>query len=286
MERLIRLYEDFGQSPWLDNLKRGYLTSGPARRPARRRHPRPDVEPDDLPEGDLRLGRLRRAVPHDRRRRRPDRRRLLGPRHGRHRGRLRRARPGVRVERRPRRLRQRRGRARPGQRLGRAPRPAARELHERIARRNLMVKIPATAAGVAPIQQMLSEGRNINVTLIFSLQRYQEVMDAYIAGLEAYARHRRRRPVEGRQRGQLLHLPRRHRGRPAARGHRHARGARPAGQGRRRPGQAGLPAVPRDVLRAPLAGARRPGRPAAAPAVGEHVDEEPGATPTRCTSTS
>ena len=50
-----------------------------------------------------------------------------------------------------------------------------------------MVKIPATAAGVAPIRQMISEGRNINITLIFSLERYQEVMDAYLDGLEAYA---------------------------------------------------------------------------------------------------
>src|SRR4051794_3067857 len=43
---------------------------------------------------------------------------------------------------------------------------AARELHERVARKNLMVKIPATAAGVPAIKQMISEGRNINVTLI------------------------------------------------------------------------------------------------------------------------
>jgi transaldolase len=64
---------------------------------------------------------------------------------------------------------------------------AARSLHERIARRNLMVKVPATAAGIAPIRTMIAEGRNINVTLIFSLDRYQQVMDAYIAGLEAYA---------------------------------------------------------------------------------------------------
>jgi transaldolase len=64
---------------------------------------------------------------------------------------------------------------------------AARHLHETIARRNLMVKVPATAAGVAPIQQMIAEGRNINVTLIFSLARYQDVMDGYIAGLETYA---------------------------------------------------------------------------------------------------
>jgi transaldolase len=61
---------------------------------------------------------------------------------------------------------------------------AARALHERIDRRNLMVKIPGTAEGLAPIEQMIAEGRCINVTLIFSLERYTEVMEAYIAGLE------------------------------------------------------------------------------------------------------
>ena len=102
---------------------------------------------------------------------------------------------------------------------------------------------------------MISEGRNINVTLIFSLERYQEVMDAYLAGLEAYAATDGADLSQGRQRGQLLHLPRRHRGRPAARRDRHARGARPARQGGRRPGQAGLPAVP--PRRSPARGGRR-----------------------------
>ncbi len=64
---------------------------------------------------------------------------------------------------------------------------AARELHERIARRNLMVKIPGTEAGLAPIEQMIAEGRNINVTLIFSLDRYEQVIEAYISGLERLA---------------------------------------------------------------------------------------------------
>ena len=64
---------------------------------------------------------------------------------------------------------------------------AARQLHERLRRRNLMVKIPATEAGLSPIQQMIAEGRNINVTLIFSLERYQAVMDAYIDGLTELA---------------------------------------------------------------------------------------------------
>ena len=64
---------------------------------------------------------------------------------------------------------------------------AARQLHSQINRPNLMVKIPATQAGLPAIQQMIAEGRSINVTLIFSLDRYQKVMDAYIEGLEAYA---------------------------------------------------------------------------------------------------
>jgi transaldolase len=62
---------------------------------------------------------------------------------------------------------------------------AARELHERLSEPNLYVKIPATAEGLLPIQTMISEKRSINVTLIFSLERYAEVMEAYISGLEA-----------------------------------------------------------------------------------------------------
>ncbi len=61
---------------------------------------------------------------------------------------------------------------------------AARRLHEAIAQPNLYVKIPGTAEGIAPIQTMIAEGRSINVTLIFSLDRYAEVMEAYLAGLE------------------------------------------------------------------------------------------------------
>ena len=64
---------------------------------------------------------------------------------------------------------------------------AARDLHERIDRRNLMVKIPGTEEGLAPIEQMIAEGRNINVTLIFSLPRYAKVIDAYLNGLERLA---------------------------------------------------------------------------------------------------
>jgi transaldolase len=64
---------------------------------------------------------------------------------------------------------------------------AARELHRTIDRPNLMVKIPGTEAGIPAIRRMIAEGRNINVTLLFSVDRYQQVMDAYIDGLEEYA---------------------------------------------------------------------------------------------------
>jgi transaldolase len=64
---------------------------------------------------------------------------------------------------------------------------AARDLHARIDRRNLMVKIPGTEEGLAPIEQMIAEGRSINVTLIFGLDRYRKVMEAYLAGLERLA---------------------------------------------------------------------------------------------------
>jgi transaldolase len=186
MERLIRLYEDFGQSPWLDNLKRGYLTSGELAQlrdggvrgltsnptifqKAISGSPDYDVQfreitTDDGPVIDdywaLVLHDIEAAcdvfdpVHHDS--------------HGQD--------GFVSVEVDP-------GLANDSD----GTEAAARELHERIARPNLMVKIPGTAAGLAPIRQMIAEGRNINVTLIFSLERYAEVMEAYLAGLEALA---------------------------------------------------------------------------------------------------
>ena len=63
----------------------------------------------------------------------------------------------------------------------------ARFLHHRIDRPNLLVKIPATVEGVPAVRQMISEGTSINVTLIFSLDRYADVIEAYLDGLEAYA---------------------------------------------------------------------------------------------------
>ena len=60
----------------------------------------------------------------------------------------------------------------------------ARQLHTRLGLENLMVKIPATAEGIPAIQAMIAEGRKINVTLIFSLERHAEVIEAYLSGLE------------------------------------------------------------------------------------------------------
>jgi transaldolase len=60
----------------------------------------------------------------------------------------------------------------------------AKALWWTVDRENLFIKIPATPAGVPAITATLAEGISVNVTLIFSLQRYQEVMDAFMAGME------------------------------------------------------------------------------------------------------
>ena len=60
----------------------------------------------------------------------------------------------------------------------------ARRLWSACDRPNVMVKIPATAEGIPAIRQCLAEGININITLLFSVPRYREVMEAYLAALE------------------------------------------------------------------------------------------------------
>ncbi len=59
-----------------------------------------------------------------------------------------------------------------------------RYVWDRINRPNLMVKIPTTDEGLPAIEQMIYEGKNINVTLIFAVERYKQVADAYISGIE------------------------------------------------------------------------------------------------------
>ena len=127
-----------------------------------------DLEPDDLPEGDRRDRALRRGHPPRRGRRQDDRRDLRGP------GGRRRARAAdvfrpvfdaeqgndgfVSIEVGPHLARDTQGSI-----------PEARRLWKECGRPNVMVKIPATAAGIPAIRQCLSEGININITLLFSV---------------------------------------------------------------------------------------------------------------------
>ncbi|EJW12225.1 Transaldolase [Rhodovulum sp. PH10] len=63
----------------------------------------------------------------------------------------------------------------------------ARRLWRDVDRPNLMIKVPGTAAGLPAIRSLIAEGINVNVTLLFSRAVYEQVVDAYMAGLEAYA---------------------------------------------------------------------------------------------------
>jgi len=65
----------------------------------------------------------------------------------------------------------------------------AQRLWKAIGRPNVMIKIPGTAEGVPAIRQAISQGINVNVTLLFAQERYEEVAEAFIAGLEDYAAH-------------------------------------------------------------------------------------------------
>jgi transaldolase len=187
MDRLARLYHEFGQSPWLDNLKRGYLTSGQLRhlvdRGIRGLTSNPTIFQKAIqgsPDYDEQFRTLAKSdrstlddywamVLSDIRGALDEFAELYHDSHG--------GDGFASVEVAPDLAHD-----------GPATEQAARHLHEEIRRPNLMVKIPATAEGVGAIQAMVAEGRNINVTLIFSLDRYKEVMEAYIHGLELYAR--------------------------------------------------------------------------------------------------
>jgi transaldolase len=65
----------------------------------------------------------------------------------------------------------------------------ARRLWTAVGRPNLMIKVPGTAAGVPAIRQLLGEGININVTLLFGVDAYLDVAEAHMAGLETYKAH-------------------------------------------------------------------------------------------------
>jgi len=186
MGRLQELHDTYGQSPWLDNLRRGWITSGEIQewidRGVRGITSNPsifqksiqgsadyDEQFNDVVRSgasvtdaywDLVTEDIGAAL------------KLLRPVHDSSGGE-----DGyVSVEVAPSLARDRAG-----------TEAAARVLSSRIVEPNLLVKIPATAEGIPAIEQMIAEGCPINVTLIFSLDRYDAVMDAYIRGLERLA---------------------------------------------------------------------------------------------------
>lgn len=69
----------------------------------------------------------------------------------------------------------------------------AKRLWKRVDRPNLMIKVPATKEGLPAVEELINEGINVNVTLLFSVDRYREVADAYLSGLER--RLRRGQPI-------------------------------------------------------------------------------------------
>ena len=108
----------------------------------------------------------------------------------------------------------------------------ARDLWARVDRPNVMIKIPGTPEGVPAIRAAIAEGININVTLLFSLDAWAAIAEAWLAGLEdrAAARQAGRRDRVGRL---VLRLARRHRRRQAPEGARQS-GAVRHGRGRQR----------------------------------------------------
>ncbi len=107
----------------------------------------------------------------------------------------------------------------------------AHELWALVQRPNLLIKVPGTLEGLPVIRRLLSEGINVNITLLFGLPRYRMVVDAYLDGLTD--RLAAGQPIDRiASSGQLLFKPHRRAGRPDA-GEAHA--ARlPSGRGRRR----------------------------------------------------
>lgn len=70
----------------------------------------------------------------------------------------------------------------------------ARRLWQAVNRPNLMIKVPGTDAGLPVIEQLLSEGLNVNITLLFSVQNHEQVMEAFLRGLER--RHQAGQPLD------------------------------------------------------------------------------------------
>lgn len=185
MERLRSLFEDFGQSPWLDNIRRSWLLDGHLQKlvgdGVRGLTSNPsifqaaistsddyDVQLRDLAASGAEVEHAYWELVKE------DIRGALGvlrPLHD--------ASGGidgwVSVEVDPRLAHD-----------ASATVAAARALHGELQAPNLFVKVPGTEAGVEAIRELFSEGSSVNVTLLFSVKRYGEVIDAYMDGLEAF----------------------------------------------------------------------------------------------------
>jgi transaldolase len=186
MTKLHDLYHEQGQSPWLDNLKRGWITGGElarwVERGVRGVTSNPTIFQKAISAGsdyDEQFGDLVAAgqpVEYSYwdlvRRDIEDALAILRPVHDDSDG----VDGFVSVELAPDLARDTDGSI-----------AAARQLHEEIDEPNVFVKIPGTAEGVPAIQRMIAEGRSINITLLFGLERYGEVIEAYVSGLEELA---------------------------------------------------------------------------------------------------
>ena len=153
----------------------------------------------------------------------------------------------------------------------------AERLWTAIARDNVMVKVPATQEGIPAIRELIGRGINVNITLLFAIPVYEQVVDAYMSGLESAGGERRRRGPH-RIRGELLRQPDRHdRGREARRGRRRPETAARELQGKVAIANAKLAyqSFKASIAGEPLEGARGAGSRRAAAAVGEHEHEEP-----------
>ena len=185
MNDRLKALTDAGVSIWLDDLSRERLTSGNLAALIQDKHvvgvtTNPTIFAKAISDADAyaeQVSRLaaqgvvhRRGDPGDHHRRRPRRRR--------------RVQAGVR---RHRRARTAGSRSRSSRRWRTTPRRRSRqakELWEAVDRENVFVKIPATKEGLPAITATLAAGISVNVTLIFSLDRYKAVMDAFLTGLE------------------------------------------------------------------------------------------------------
>jgi transaldolase len=191
MTRLHTLFDDFGQSPWIDNIRRDWLEDGTlaalVANGARGVTSNPAIFAKAFATSDAYDKLLAEASSNDAEtvfellasadvRDACD---VLGALHTSSRdefarGRRRYADGFVSLEVSPRLARDTDGTV-----------EAATKLWHQVDRANVMIKIPATVEGLPAITRVLAEGINVNVTLIFSLERYDQVLEAWCAGLEA-----------------------------------------------------------------------------------------------------